>query len=106
MVLPELGEPIKVPALRSDYAIGMGLWQHKVVRRYQLMNRHINANADGWLQAKEEIAQIIANELRLNRKRTHKRVARYQKAGNQNPALDKLPYARARLSKNMSHRLR
>ena len=86
VIHPRVKEPLKVPALRADYASGLTLWQHKVVRRYQLMHRHMSDNADGWLQAKEEIAQIIANDLGLKRKRSRKRIARYTNSGRPAPS--------------------
>jgi len=66
-----------VPALRSDYAIGIGLFQHRVIRRYQKRHASLESSPDGWLQAKEEIVEIIENETRLKRKRSNKRVARW-----------------------------
>jgi len=67
-----------VPALRSDYAIGIGLFQHRVIRRYQKRHASLESGPDGWLQAKKEIVEIIENETRLKRKRSNKRVARWR----------------------------
>jgi putative transposase len=72
-----------VSALRSDYATGIGLFQHRVIRRYQKRHASLEPSPDGWLQAKEEIVEIIENETRLKRKRSNKRVARW---GDSNPA--------------------
>jgi putative transposase len=74
---PDEKDAFTVPALRSDYATGIGLFQHRVIRRYQKRHTSLEATADGWLQAKEEIVEIIENETRLKRKRSNKRVARW-----------------------------
>jgi putative transposase len=78
VIHPQTPNPIRVPAIRFDYANGISLWQHKVIRQYQLKAGHFLDNPDGWLDAKEEIASIIAKELRLKRKTSHKRIARFQ----------------------------
>ena len=66
-----------VPALRRDYATGIGLFQHRVIRRYQKRHASLEPGPNGWLQAKEEIVEIIESETRLKRKRSNKRVARW-----------------------------
>ena len=66
-----------MPALRRDYATGIGLFQHKVIRHYQKRHASLEPSPDGWLQAKEEIVEIIESETRLKRKRSNKRVARW-----------------------------
>jgi putative transposase len=80
---PKEKDVFTVPALRSDYATGIGLFQHRVIRRYQKRHASLKSSPDGWLQAKEEIVEIIENETRLKRKRSNKRVARW---GDSNPA--------------------
>jgi putative transposase len=72
-----------VPALDQDYAAGISLWQHKVIRNYQRQHSDIDPGVKGWLQAKGEIASLIDESLSLKRKRTHKRIARYQEASEQ-----------------------
>ncbi len=66
-----------VPALRRDYATGIGLFQHRVIRHYQKRHASLESGPDGWLPAKEEIVEIIENETRLKRKRSNKRIARW-----------------------------
>ena len=78
VIHPQAPQPIKVPALRLDYANGISLWQHRVIRRYQLKQGHLLDEANGWLEAKEEIANIIAEELQLKRTTSHKRIARFK----------------------------
>ena len=78
LVSPEEKEVFAVPALRRDYATGIGLFQHRVIRSYQKRHASLEASPDGWLQAKEEIVEIIESEMRLKRKRSNKRVARWE----------------------------
>jgi putative transposase len=74
---PEEQEALTVPAPRRDYATGIGLFQHRVIRRYQKRHASLQSGPDGWLQPKEEIVEIIESETRLKRKRSNKRVARW-----------------------------
>jgi putative transposase len=78
VIHPRAPSPIKVPALRKDYANGISLWQHRVIRQYALKVGKLLDNPDGWLEAKEEIANIIARELQLKRKTSQKRIGRFQ----------------------------
>ena len=77
LVSPEEREVFSVPALRRDYATGIGLFQHRVIRSYQKRHASLEPSPDGWLQAKEEIVEIIESETQLKRKRSNKRVARW-----------------------------
>ena len=70
LVSPEGREVFTVPALRRDYATGIGLFQHRVIRSYQKRHASLEPSPDGWLQAKEEIVEIIETEMRLKRKRS------------------------------------
>ena len=74
---PKDKEVFAVPALRRDYATGIGLFQHRVIRRYQKRHASLEPSPDGWLQAKEEIVEIIESETRLKRKQSNKRIARW-----------------------------
>jgi putative transposase len=80
---PKTSKAYSVPALNQDYAAGISLWQHKVIRNYQRQHSDIDRGVKGWLQAKGEIARLIEESLRLKRIRTHKRIARYREASEQ-----------------------
>jgi putative transposase len=67
-----------VPALRQDYAKGLSLWQHNVIKRWQAKDPNLGTGPDGWLQAKEDIAQLIEQDFQLKRRKTRKRVARFK----------------------------
>jgi putative transposase len=51
----------KVPALRSDYATGIGLFQHRVIRHYQKRHSGLESSPDGWLRAKQELGGMRAD---------------------------------------------
>jgi len=53
-----------VPALNQEYAAGLTLWQHKVIRRYaaEYMN---TLDPLKWLEAKEELRALVAEEFVL-----------------------------------------
>jgi|SRR5579864_1541247 len=74
---PGTGQAVEVPALNKHYASGIGLFQHRVIRRYQKRSA-LEPSTDGWLRAKQEIAEIIARETRLKPKRSRQRVARWE----------------------------
>jgi putative transposase len=80
---PKTSKAYSVPALDRDYASGISLWQHKVIKNYQRQHSDADRGVDGWLQAKNEISHLIDESLKLKRRRTHKRVARYREASEQ-----------------------
>jgi len=75
---PKTSRAYSVPALDQDYATGISLWQHKVIKNYQRKHSDADQNADGWLQAKNEISRLIDESLNRRRGRTHKRIVRYR----------------------------
>jgi len=80
---PKTSKAYSVPALDPDYAGGISLWQHKVIKNYQRQHSDADHSVDGWLQAKNEISHLIDESLKLKRTRTHKRIARYREAAEQ-----------------------
>ena len=83
---PKTSKAYAVPALNPDYASGISLWQHKVIKNYQRHHFDQDYGVDGWLHAKSEIAHLIDESLKLKRTRTHKRIARYRETSEQAPA--------------------
>lgn len=68
---------IEVPALNQDYAKGMTLWLHNICREYA--KKHFKkADVYSYARAKTEIREIVENELKLKRKKSHTKVARYK----------------------------
>jgi putative transposase len=65
---PDLRDMFVVPAISRDYAAGLSAWQHKLNKRMAGAQRLKNS-PDGWLKAKELIAEIMGAEV-LKRKRT------------------------------------
>ena len=67
---------IRVPALRQDYAAGLTEWQHRVIRRYaaERLSKHDSA---GWLAAKHEISEKVAQEFGRRGVQSRTRMARF-----------------------------
>ena len=82
---PKSSKAYSVSALDLDYAGGISLWQHKVIKNYQRQHSDTDHGVDGWLQAKNEISHLIDESLKLKRTRTHKRIARYRETSEQTP---------------------
>ena len=82
---PDKKRMFTVPALSQEYARDMTAWQHKICKRYAARAAK-SYDPTGWLEAKQEIAELIRNELGLktsrNRRRTRAHVARYLENGN------------------------
>ena len=79
-------KPIPVPVLGQALCrrgVLRGLWQHKVIKNYQRQHSDTDHGVDGWLQAKNEISHLIDESLKLKRRRTHKRIARYRETAEQ-----------------------
>jgi putative transposase len=80
---PKTSKAYTVPALDCEYASGISLWQHRVIKNYQRQHFDKGYGVDGWLQAKGEIAHLIDESLKLKRTRTHKRIVRYRETSEQ-----------------------
>jgi len=76
---PERGTPYKVPCLRLDYAEGLTEWQHKVCKRYASNKLQEAGDADDWLDALLEIADIVEREVQTGKRKgkTRERIARW-----------------------------
>jgi putative transposase len=85
---PKTSKAHSVPAIDHDYAAGISLWQHKVIKNYQRRHSDADQSVHGWLQAKSEISRLIDESLKLKRTRTHKRIARYRETP------EKMPFER------------
>jgi putative transposase len=75
---PKTNRTYCVPALNSEYANGISLWQHEQFKKHQKKTNPPNQNPYGWLKAREEIARMIDDDLGLKRRRTRMRAARHK----------------------------
>ena len=79
---PDKKRMFVVPTLAQTYAKGLTLWQHKVCKRFaaQQMKKY---DSTGWLEAKDRIAQLIADEFAFKKAKgkTRARAARYMTSG-------------------------
>jgi len=68
---------IEVPALNQEYANGVSLWLHNICRNYA--KKHFKkVDVYSYALAKTEIREIVENELKLKRRKSNARVARYK----------------------------
>lgn len=74
---PDKNRIFTVPAVNIDYAKGLSAWQHKVCRRFAA-NQMKRYDTQGWIAAKQEIADLIADELRFAKRKSRARLARYK----------------------------
>lgn len=76
---------IEVPALNHEYANGMTLWLHNICRSYA--KKHFKkVDVYSYALAKTEIREIVENELKLKRKKSNAKVARYNDTNQQSAA--------------------
>jgi putative transposase len=78
VISPKSGQPIVVPALRSEYAEGMCLYQHKVCRKYA--RRYLGGEEiEQLIVAKQKIFEYIEEERAVKKRinRTRVKEARY-----------------------------
>ncbi|WP_407670277.1 Mu transposase C-terminal domain-containing protein [Paramagnetospirillum marisnigri] len=77
VLAPDKTRMFEVRCLSFEYADGLSRWQHQVCKRFAA--HHIGAsNPMSWLEAKEMIARIIDEEFAHKRRKSAKRLARYQ----------------------------
>lgn len=76
---------IEVPALNQEYANGLTLWLHNICRSYA--KKHFKkVDVYSYALAKTEIREIVENELKLKRKKSNAKVARYNDTNQQSAA--------------------
>jgi hypothetical protein len=61
------GRWLHIPALDADYAVGLSLSKHRVLRRYVLAEKH-EVDVEALAAAKAHIQQLVAEEFILTRK--------------------------------------
>ena len=67
---------LDVPALNQEYARGTTLWLHDICRKYAREHSK-KVDVHSYARAKTEIRDIVENELKLKRRKTNAKVARY-----------------------------
>jgi hypothetical protein len=80
VIEPRKRTEYRVPALDVGYASGVSLWLHKVLKNRQNRREVPDQSPPGWLEAKTEIQEAIAAELKLQKRRTNKRRGRFEEA--------------------------
>ncbi len=77
VLAPDKTQMFEVRCLSFEYADGLSRWQHKVCKRFAA-GHFEKSNPMAWLKAKETIARIIDEEFSHKRRKSAKRLARYQ----------------------------
>jgi len=85
VIAPDKSAVIRIPCLDLDYARGISLWQHRVIRRFNREHRKRRDNVNEWRHAKVELGELIQQELDgKKRKKGASRVGRYVDATQSN----------------------
>lgn len=80
-------EYIEVPALVQEYASGLSLWKHRVIRNYVLSQQEkVDLAALG--RAQRKIQEIVEDSLQKKKLRTRTRIARWQGQDTQPPLIE------------------
>jgi putative transposase len=74
---PKASKPFEVPAMELDYAKGLSLHTHKIIRRRQREGADIDQGSEGRMQVSRDISRRIEQDATLKRKRLGKRAGRY-----------------------------
>lgn len=77
---PADGSYLRVPAIDQNYANGITLWQHKVIRGYAQRELKGRTDTAALAQAKAEIRALIDHDLHRKSTRLHKRHARFSES--------------------------
>ncbi len=68
---------MRVPAVDQEYANGLSLWQHKVIRRYAQRLLHARTDIVALARAKAEIRALVERDFNRKSTRGRKRHARF-----------------------------
>jgi len=74
---PDTKQYRKVPCLDPEYAVGLSLYQHDLIREHAHLTMQGRQDISALARAKDEIRQSIAESLGRKHGTTHKRAARY-----------------------------
>ncbi|MGH8052246.1 MAG: hypothetical protein ACREPB_16420 [Arenimonas sp.] len=80
VVVPGGEQLIRVPALEVEYALGLTRWQHKICKRYQRRMADDQSALISLFDAKQKIRDLIAADMRLIRRKSRKKQARFQES--------------------------
>lgn len=77
VVVPGGKQLVRVPALERSYAEGTTRWQHKVCKRYKRRIQDDESRDISLFVAKEKIRALIIEDMRLTKRDSRKRQARF-----------------------------
>lgn len=87
---PKMLTYLKIACIDREYATGLSLWQHRVVRKnaLRLLQR---TDIAALAQVKADIRELIERDLNRKSLRLHKRHARFQQERNSDDILPQMP---------------
>lgn len=71
---------LEVPALAQEYAGGLSLWKHRVIRNHVLSQRQ-TVDLVSLGRAQRKIQEIVENSMSKKKLRTRSKIARWQESG-------------------------
>jgi putative transposase len=74
---PHTNVPIKVPAIREDYATGLSLWQHKMIRQYAKRYIASRTDVEALAEAKQKLRELIARDFIKKKIKSRSRIGRF-----------------------------
>lgn len=74
---PATGKFVTLRCTDYEYAKGVTLWQHKVIRRYAIEYMNGRVDKEALITAKDEIRQIIEDSLGTKKKKSRAKEGRY-----------------------------
>lgn len=77
VVAPDGKTLVRVPAIDTEYAMGLTRWQHRVCKRYQARMLEDEGREIRLLEAREELRKMIEKDMLLGGRKTRKRQARF-----------------------------
>lgn len=72
---PEAQEPITVEAIHLNYAKGLSLYQHELIREQVRINGKSSENLEALIEAKHQLAQAVDEMIRSRKQRTRRQAA-------------------------------
>ena len=88
VISPDSRVAYLAPCITPEYATGLSLWQHDVIRRRQSKLFPSESGALGYLKAKRELTTQVEQAISTGKRRSHKRLGRWKET---TPAISEGP---------------
>lgn len=77
VVAPDGSTVISVPAVDTEYALGLTRWQHRVCKRYRRRLQEDDGREIGLLEARRRIRELIQQDMQLTSRKSRKKQSRF-----------------------------